>query len=537
MIVELLRLKLRLLINGFREPRTAAWAGFGVVLAAATVALLWTGASLATELDAVTRHRVVVVTGVLVSLAAFFLPLVVARSQLLHPRALWLFGFGPLSIAGAVLFTTLIGPALLLVPIALSPLWLWEGAASTTAAIAVPFIVLEGLLAARIGVVIGAVLRYRPAVNALIRLVAVLLLLAGLVVIAAHLAPTIAALLPGAWWQTVLPIVVALAPLRLPAITDVLTALPLGAFWRAPSHEAAGDAALVQQDFGLGVLTILVLLVVWLFTLAFQLRPTRRRPRERAAYVPGWFRRLPSTPVGAVAARSFTYWARDPRYRIALVLLPVIPIVTLSAFAIVGIPLSISSLIPLPIIVLLLAWGTLHNDVAYDSTGIWAHLTAQIRGVDDRIGRMLPVLAMGIPVVLIGTPLTAWGHGDWMIAPAVLGVCGALLLGGVGISSVISARFPYPATRPGDAPFQQPQVTGSSGSGTQAGSLFLILLVASPAIAATVFHVLGVPGPWVWIALVAGLVAGAAVLVLGIRVGGATFDRRAPELLEFAVRH
>jgi ABC-2 type transport system permease protein len=537
MIAELLRLKLRLLMNGFREPRTAVWAGFGIVLAAATVALLWTGASLAVDLDAVTRHRVVAVAGALVSLGAFFVPLLVARSQLLHPRALWLFGFRPLSIAGTLLVTTLIGPALLLVPIALAPLWLWQGDAAATAALAVPFIVLEGLFAARIGVVLGAVLRYRPAVNALIRIVAALLLIAGLVVIAAHLAPNLGALLPGAWWRTTLPVVVALAPLRDPAITDTLTALPLGAFWRAPSHQAAGDFALVQQDFALGVLTILVLLVVWLGTLGFQLRPTRRRPRVRAALVPGWFRRLPSTPVGAVAARSFTYWARDPRYRITLVLLPVVPVVTLLSFWIVGIPLAISALLPLPIIVLLLAWGTLHNDVAYDSTGIWSHLSAQIRGVDDRVGRMLPVLAMGVPVVLLGTPLTAWAHGDWFIIPAVLGVCTALLLGGIGVSSLISARFPYPATRPGDAPFQQPQVPGATGGGTQVGSILLILLVASPAIAATVLHLLGAPGPWVWIALVTGVAAGLLVLVLGIRVGGAVFDRRAPELLEFATRH
>jgi ABC-2 type transport system permease protein len=537
MIVELLRLKLRLLSNGFREPRTAVRAAVGILLAAITVVLLWSGASLATDLDVVTRHRVVVVAGALVSLGAFFVPLMVSRSQLLHPRALWLFGFRPVSIAGALLFTTLVGPAVLLLPIALSPLWLWRGDASATAALAVPFIVLEGLFAARIGVVIGSVLRYRPAVNALIRLIAVLLLVTGLVVIAAHLAPTLAALLPGAWWRSVLPVVLALAPLRDPAITDTLTALPLGAFWRAPSHQAAGDAALVQQDLGLGVLTILVLLLVWLATLRFQLRPTRRRPRARAALVPGWFRRLPSTPVGAVAARSFTYWSRDPRYRAALMLLPAVPVVTLLAFWVVGIPLAVSSLLPLPLIVLLLAWGTLHNDVSYDSTGIWSHLAAQIRGVDDRVGRMLPVLAMGIPVVLIGTPLTAWAHGDWFIAPAVLGVNTALLLGGIGVSSLISARFPYPATRPGDAPFQQPQVPGSTGGATQAGSILLILLVAAPAIAATVFHLLGVPGPWVWMALVIGVAAGVLVLVVGIRVGGAAFDRRAPELLEFAVRH
>jgi ABC-2 type transport system permease protein len=536
-VAELLRLKARLLANAFRVPGVARWAVFGFVLAAIGVVLLWGGAMLAAELDAVTRHRVVVVTGALVSLGTFFVPLLVARSQLLHPRALWLFGFRPVSIAGAVLLTSLLGPALVLIPIALAPVQLWTGSAGAMAVLAVPLIVLEGILAARLGVVIGTVLLYRPAVNVLIRIVAALLLLVGAVVIAAHLAPTLAQQLPGSWWPITLAVVVALGPLRDPVITDTLTVLPLGAFWRAPSHEAAGDGGLVQQDLGLGALTIAVLALVWVASLAYQLRPTRRVPRERGAMTPGWFRRLPSTPIGAVAARSFSYWVRDPRYRTALVVLPVVPVVTLLAMWIAGIPFAISSLIPLPVMVLLLAWGTLHNDVASDSTALWTHLAANTRGVHDRIGRMLPVLAMGVPLVLVGTPLTAWAHGDGMIAPAVLGVSGAILLGGIGVSSLISARFPYPATRPGDAPFQQPQVPGETGSGIQFWSIVLILLVAAPAIAATVLHLLQTPGPWTWIALAVGLGLGAIAMVLGIRVGGAAFDRRAPELLEFAARH
>jgi ABC-2 type transport system permease protein len=536
-VAELLRLKTRLLVNAFRATGTAAWAVFGIVLAGDAVALLWTGAALATELDAVTRHRVVVVVGAMVSLGAFFVPLVVARSQLVHPRALGLFGLRPISIAGALLLTTLVGPALVLVPIALVPLQLWTGEAATTARYAVPLIVLEGIFAARLGVVIGAVLPHRPGLSATARALAAVLLIAGLVVILAHIAPSLAELLPGSWWPVVLTVVVALTPLRDPAITDALTVLPLGAFWRAPSHQASGDTALVDQDLGLGALTIGVLALTWVISLAYQLRPTRRVRGERTMSVPGWFGRLPATPIGAIAARSFTYWWRDPRYRASLAVLPAVPVVTLLAMWIGGIPFPIASLVPLPLMVLLLAWGTLHNDVAYDSTAVWTQLAAHTRGIDDRVGRMLPVLAMGAPVVLIGAPLTAWAHGDWMIAPAVLGVAAAILLGGIGVSSLISARFPYPATRPGDAPFQQPQVPGASGSSIQFWSIVLILLVATPAIAATVFHLLGVPGEWTWIALASGFGMGLLVLGLGIRGGGASYDRRAPELLEFATRH
>jgi len=536
-VAELLRLKLRLLFNAFRSRRGAAWAVVGVVLAAAAVAVLAAGAVLAAELDAVTRVRVVVVTGVLVSLCAFFVPVLVSRTHLVPPRALRLFGLRPLEIGTAILLLTLVGPALLLVPVALTPLLLWTGPESQLAAWMVPLIVLEGVLAARVGAVIGAVLPYRPATTAVIRIVFVLLILAGLVVIAAHVAPAVGALLPAAWWPTTLGVVAALAPLRAPAIAEWLSVLPLGTFWRAPAHASVGRPDVVEQDLLLGVVALVVLAVLWIASLRHMLRPTRRVARARVALVPGWFRRLPSTPVGAVAARSFTYWQRDPRYRIALVALPVIPVVTLLAMWIAGIPFSVAVLVPLPLVVLLLAWGTLHNDVAYDSTALWTQLVAQTRGVHDRLGRLLPVLAMGAPVVILGTPIVAWLHGDLLVAPAVFGVASALLLGGIGVSSVASARSPYPATRPGDAPFQQPQVPGSTGGGIQAGSIALILVLASPSIAALVLFVLGIPGAWTWVALASGLGMGLLVFVLGLRVGGSVFDRRAPELLEFAARN
>lgn len=537
MVLELLRLKLRLLVNAFRTPRGAAWAAFGVVLAGFGVALLWAGATLAAELDPVTRVRVVIVVGALVSLSAFFVPVLVSRSHVIPPRALRLFGLHPLTIGLAILLLTLVGPALLLAPIALAPLLLWTGPEWGLAAWAVPLIVLEGVLAARVGVVIGAVLPYRPGLTAVIRLVFVVLVIAGVAVVAAHVAPALGALLPSAWWPATLAVVAGLAPLRAPAITEWLTVLPLGSFWRAPAHEFAGRPDLVEQDLLLGALAIGVLGALWIASLRYMLRPTRRIVLERAALVPGWFRRLPSTPVGAVAARSFTYWQRDPRYRAALVALPAIPVVTLLAMWIAGIPFAVAILVPLPLVVLLLAWGTLHNDVAYDSTALWSHLVAPTRGVHDRLGRLLPVLAMGAPVVLLGTPLVAWLHGDLLVAPAVLGVTSALLLGGLGVSSIVSVRSPYPATRPGDAPFQQPQVPGATGAGIQVGSILLILVIASPSIAALVFFVLGVPGAWTWVALASGLGAGVLVFVLGLRVGGGVFDRRAPELLEFAARN
>ena len=43
-----------------------------------------------------------------------------------------------------------------------------------------------------------------------------------------------------------------------------------------------------------------------------------------------------------------------------------------------------------------LGWS-LHNDVAYDRTAIWLHVASGVRGVADRVGRLVPVLIVGIP--------------------------------------------------------------------------------------------------------------------------------------------
>jgi ABC-2 type transport system permease protein len=312
---------------------------------------------------------------------------------------------------------------------------------------------------------------------------------------------------------------------------------PLGALWAAPAHAEFRQPELGPQAIWVGAVTTLVLLIAWFVTVRLVLRPTRRIPEERRGGTPGWFRRLPSTPTGAIAARSFTYWIRDPRYRAVLGFLVVVPLVIIPASLIGEFPLAWSSLLPLPLMLMLIAVSTVHNDIAYDSTAMWSHVAAQTRGTHDRVGRIMPPLVGGIVLLLVGTPLTVWGHGDVRIIPAVLGVGIAVLLGGLGVASGISARLPYAAPRPGDPAFQQPQVQGSTGSGAQALAVFATLVVGAPAIFATVMWLMDTGVPWNWIALLLGVQAGLIALFIGIRVGGATFDRRSPELLAFTMRH
>ncbi|MEO5920356.1 MAG: ABC transporter permease, partial [Pseudolysinimonas sp.] len=318
---------------------------------------------------------------------------------------------------------------------------------------------------------------------------------------------------------------------------NALAWTPLGALWAAPSHSVFRMPQLGPQALWVGGVTTFVLLVLWFAAVRVVFRATRRIPVERRGGTPGWFRSLPSTPTGAIAARSLTYWFRDPRYRAVLGFLPFIPIVVLGSTFIGGFPLEWASLIPLPLMVILLALATTHNDVAYDSTAVWAHVAAQTHGSHDRVGRLVPVFLLGAILIAVGTPLTAWGYGSPEVVPAVLGVNLALLLGGAGVSSGLSARFPYAAPRPGDPAFQQPQVQGSTGSGAQALAVFCTLIVAAPAIVLLVVWLVNPGFAWNWIALLVGVQAGLIALFIGIRAGGGAFDRRSPELLAFTMRH
>jgi ABC-2 type transport system permease protein len=538
-VAELLRLKARLLRNGFRRPPIRI-IGSAILLAIALAGLvvLFDAASRLTVFDGQIVGRAIAVIGADLTLGVLLLPIMFSRTQLLEPRAFLGYGIRSSSLAGTLVLTTLIGPALLLIPLVLVPIVAWRGFASAGALpwLVAPLLLVQLLLLLRVGVALGAGLRARPHARAWIRLFGALVLLGGLATLVALVLPRAILLAPERSLAPLGPVAQALRPLHAERIADALAGSPLASLWGAPGLAVAGIGSPASAVW-IGLATLLLLALIWWGLVARALRPTHRLHLERAVRVPGWFRGLPPSPAGAVAARSFIYWVRDPRYRVVFGVLPILPIVTIAAFWVGGVPNSIAAMVPLPLVVLVLAWSTIHNDIAYDSTAVWSHLAAQTRGIHDRLGRARPVLVFGAVLIAIGAPITVWAQGSTAALPAILGITIALLLGGVGVGSAMSVRYPYPAPRPGDGAFTYPQASGGTGGGAQGGSFFLTILVAVPPIAATTLWLMGFPGQWPLIALGAGILAGLLALVLGIRAGGATFDRRGPELLAFTMQN
>ncbi|MFT2710702.1 ABC transporter permease [Clavibacter sp. Sh2126] len=523
MVALVLRLRLALLANAFRR---SPWQVLGLVVAAVygiLVTVLAIGALAGLrDADVASARDIVVAGGALVVLGALVVPLVLGSDDALDPRRFAPYGLEPRPLALALGVAALVsapGAALVVVALTTVVTWARDPATALVAIFAAAAAVVTCVLVARLSTVAASVLlstrRAREATGLVAGLVAVLLV----------------------------PVVVALAqadllddglrPVR--GLLGVLAWTPIGAAWAAPAAAVAGDAGGALGMLLVALASAALLALLWTRAVPWSLTAPDRARGGRTQTGLGWFGRFGASPAGAVAARSITYWVRDPRYRATLVLIPVLPLVLLVPLVIVDVDAHVLALVPLPVMALFLGWSV-HNDTAHDHTAVWLHVVSGIRGTADRIGRLVPVLAIGVPLVAIGAPLSALGFGDPAVLPSVVGVSGGVLLVGVGLASLFSARFPYPASRPGDSPFHAPQTVGAGASTVPTLTFIATVVLALPSVWLGWLGLVHGGAYPTW-SLVVGLGIGVLALVVGVVGGGRVFERRGPELLAFAQRH
>jgi ABC-2 type transport system permease protein len=215
-------------------------------------------------------------------------------------------------------------------------------------------------------------------------------------------------------------------------------------------------------------------------------------------------------------------------------MIPIVPVLVIVPLSIAGMPGDYLALLPVPMMCVFLGW-TMHNDVAYDNTAIWLHVASGTRGVSDRIGRLVPALFAGIILIGLGSPVSVYFHGDWSALPSMLGVSTSILLTGFGFSSYTSARFPYPATKPGDSPFAQPQASDTASALIQSMTFLGSIILSLPAIILALMGMFIDP-VWHLSALYAGVGIGILTTFAGIWLGSRTYERRGPEILASALR-
>jgi ABC-2 type transport system permease protein len=310
---------------------------------------------------------------------------------------------------------------------------------------------------------------------------------------------------------------------------------PLGAVWSAPADAALGDAGTAWLKELIAVTFVGLLWLAWRLLVRTMMVTQQRLAQAKSYSGIGFFGAAGTSQTAVIAARSFTYWVRDARYGVSLIIIPIVPFVLIIPLMVAGVPSNVLALFPVPVMALFLGWS-IHNDVAYDNTALWLHVASGTRGRSDRLGRAIPPLVVGVPFLILASVICASLFGDLRVLPALIGVGLGVLFSGLGLSSVMSARFPYPAVRPGDSPFAQPQAAGTASSLIQSLSFAATALLAAPTF---VFAFLGLIGNplWSWASLACGVILGGFVLWVGLTAGGQIFDRRAPELLAFSVRN
>lgn len=522
MVAHFLGLKLRLLAN---TAQRSPWQVVGIVVALVygfAMTFLAVSALLGLRLaDPDLARSIVVVLGSLTVLGFLLVPLAFGVDDTLDPRAFALFAIPTTRLAVLLALTAVIGvPALAIAAVSLAQVATWSRGPLPTslALVGAVLIVVTCVLSARVATSVAAFLLSGRRARETSGLIALLALVG--------IAPAVAALANVDWEDEGIA--------ALGRIADVASWTPLGAVWAAPADAATGSPDTAVQKLAIAVAFAVALGVAWRMLVGAMLRSQHSEGSGRLHPGLGIFDLLPATQLGAIAARSFTYWIRDPRYRVQLVIVPIVPMLMVVVFLLSGVYWPNLALLPLPVMCLFLGW-VVHNDVAYDNSAIWLHVAANTSGAADRLGRVIPVLTLGLPLIAVGAPLSASLYGDMAVLPSMIGVSAGILFAGLGLSSLLSARFPYPAVRPGDSPFRQPQSTGASSSLIQSIAFFATLVLASPALGMGLLGLVD-GGLLPLYSLVAGLGVGLAVLVIGVRFGGRVFERRGPELLAFTMR-
>ncbi|PRI10820.1 hypothetical protein [Leucobacter massiliensis] len=313
----------------------------------------------------------------------------------------------------------------------------------------------------------------------------------------------------------------------LPTVAEVLSWTPLGAVWAVPAELAAGHWLGAVLRLLIALATVLGLFLAWrpLYIAGFGAAGGSRTVVKAGT---GWFGRFPATPRGAIAARTLTYWLRDPRYLQSLLIVLVMPVV----FGFVSATTGMQILLPgsTVMVACLLSLATF-TDVSYDGTAFSTHLVHGVRGIDDRLGRLWSNALLTVPCVLLVAVVTTAIVGRFDQLPTLLGLSGAVMLGGFGVASVASAIFVMPVPQSGENPFATKPGAGVLSMVGTFGSYGALLVLTLPTIVLTV--VAGVSGDplWAWLTLAVGLLNGGLVCFFGVMLGSRLFDRRGPELL------
>jgi ABC-2 type transport system permease protein len=302
---------------------------------------------------------------------------------------------------------------------------------------------------------------------------------------------------------------------------------PFGWAWAIPADVSRGTWVVAGMHLVMAAVLVAVLWMAWGYFLALGL-VSPIEGAEAAARSTAVEQLYPARPAGGLAARTLRYWRRDPRYLAGIagfLIGPIVLIVTqvinpegtaaIAAFA--------------PSLLALLVGFSLAQDLCYDGTALWLHISSGISGREDREGRVMSTTTVFLPLIVILLGVAMITTGAWHLLVPSVGLTLTLMLTGLGVGCLVGTLWQWPAPPPGGNPFTRGNAGGLPSLLSFTLTMLGTVILALPTIALVVWSFFT---PWVaYMTLPVGLICGFVVLRIGITHGGRILDRRWPEAM------
>lgn len=515
MVAQLVRLRLTLLGNLLKR---SAWQIVGFAFAAlygATVLLTLVAGLFALSIDDPTTAQTVVVAGGSVAVLGWWLlPLVTfGVDSTLDPRKLALLPISRRDLLLGLAAAGVVGvPGIVTLLASAGSLVVWRGsvaallAAVLGVALAVATCVVGSRSLTSAVAPLRATRRFREVASTLLVVLVVLLVVFG--------GRLLGSVSRGS----------------LDSVADVLAWTPVGAAWGVPYAIAGGQPLVAVARLVVALVTLAALVALWRWALDRTLTGGGTTTTTRRMSGLGLFGRFGWTPTGAVAARCLTYWRRDPRYIGSLVVLPLFP-VFLGLGTTVADQTWWTLLLLGPLTAFSMGWA-ISADVSYDSTAFWLHVVTGVPGRADRLGRVVAVSVIAVPLMLVYLVGSVWYLDRWDTLPAAAGVTLGTYLTALGVSSVASARFVYPVPKHGESAFATPQGATTATLLVQTAGAAVLAALTLPHVGLGIASLVTGNVALGWATLVVGVALGTVLLVVGVRIGSRVYDARSTDLME-----
>lgn len=327
---------------------------------------------------------------------------------------------------------------------------------------------------------------------------------------------------------------------RISALAHWLAWTPIGAPMGAALDGIDGNWGNAAARLGIAMLTIVLLGLWWSSTLEEAIlgnvssgvkRHDMAGQTPLGNLFPKALRWMPLNPFGAIVVKECRYYVREPRRRAGLASLvissAVIPVMMrVSAIQQSG---STANALPLPFVVLFtgsVMGIVLANQFGTDGPAYGAHLLIGVRGRVELMARMSALGLIAVPVSILGTTAAAAMTKALGDLPAAIGMVLASFGVQLGIATLLSIFIPYPM------PDSKNPFAMNQGSGSAKGLYSMLGLIGGMAACAPLIAIYQLlPNGLRSIMLVIGAVYGATAALVMTYIAGDVLDRRAPEVL------